>query len=183
MKDSFWKRNGGTILACVAAAGTIVTTVLAVKATPKVTTILKKAEEDKGEELTKLEVIKTAAPAYIPAVISGAATIACIFGIDLLSRKQQASIMSAYALLESSYNEYRKKVAEIYGVDADEAIKIEADKDAYAEAEPYTDEENQLFLDFNTLEYFEAPFREVVQKVTMDDGLECYIISTPWSGI
>lgn len=181
--SAFWKRNGSTILAVVGAAGVIATAVLAAKETPKAKRILKEAEEEKGEELTKLEVVKTAAPAYIPALLTGAATIACIFGVKGLSGNQQASIASAYALLDRSYKEYRKKVNDIYGDDADDRVKDEIARDKYGEVEPSTDDDKQLFLDFNTLEYFEARFEDVVQKVTMDDGLECYIISTPWNGL
>ena len=178
---AFWKRNGSTILTIVGAAGVIATAVLAAKETPKAKRILKEAEQEKGEELTKLEIVKTVAPAYIPAMVTGAATIACIFGANSLSKNQQASIASAYALLDSSYKEYRKKVSDIFGVDVDEHLQEEIEREEYDEAEPSTDDNKKLFLDFNTLEYFEARFEDVVQKVTMDDGLECYIISTPWT--
>lgn len=178
---TFWKRNGSTVLAFVGAAGVITTAVLAAKETPKAMRILKEAEEEKGEELTKLEVVKTVAPAYIPAAVTGVATIACVFGINSLSKNQQASIASAYALLDRSYKEYRKKVSDIFGVDVDEHVQNEIEQDEQDGIEPSTDDNKKLFLDFNTLEYFEARFEDVVQKVTMDDGLECYIISTPWT--
>lgn len=176
---TFWKCKGSTILAFVGAAGVVATGVLAAKETPKAMRILKEAEEEKGEALTKVEVVKTVAPAYIPAVVTGAATIVCIFGINSLSKKQQASIASAYALLDSSYKEYRNKVNAIYGDDADDRVKDEIARDKCEDAEPSTDDNVKLFLDFNTLEYFEAPFDKVVQKATMGDGLECYIIDMP----
>lgn len=180
---AFWKRNGSTILTFVGAAGVIATAVLAAKETPKALRILKDAEEEKGEELTKIETIKTVAPAYIPAAVTCVATIACIFGIDAIGKNQQASIASAYALLDSSYKEYRKKVREIYGDDADERVKDEISKNKYDEILPSDDSDTQLFMDFNTLQYFEARFEDVVHKAVMDDGLEVYIIETPWSGI
>ena len=37
-----------------------------------------------------------------------------------------------------------------------------------------------LFYDFVSQQYFSATMDEVIQKVTMDDGLECYIITTPY---
>lgn len=177
--NTFWKRNGSNILTLIGAAGVIATAVLTAKETPKAMRILKEAEEAKGEKLTKVEMVKTVAPAYIPAAVTGAATIACIFGINSLSKKQQASIASAYALLDSSYKEYRKKVNDIYGDDADDRVKDEIARERYDEDESTVDDRNVLFMDFNTLEYFEAPFDEVVQKATMGDGLECYIIDMP----
>lgn len=179
--NTFWKRNGSTILTCIGAVGVVATAVLTAKATPKAMRILEEAKEEKGEELTKLEVVKAVVPTYIPAVVTGAATISCIFGIGALSKHQQASIASAYALLDSSYKEYRKKVSDIYGDDADNRVKDEIARDQYDGLLPSEDSDKQLFMDFNTLEYFEARFEDVVQKVTLDDGLECYIISTPGS--
>lgn len=179
---TFWKRNGSTILAIVGAAGVVATAVLAAKETPKAIRLVEEAEEEKGEKLTTLETVKTVAPAYIPAAITGVTTIACIFGIGTLNKKQQASIASAYALLDRSYKEYRKKVNDIYGEEADDRVKDGIAKDQYEDITPSGDSEKTLFLDFNTLQYFEAKFEDVVQKATLEDGLECYIISTPWSG-
>ncbi len=111
--QTFIKRNAQTILTCLGATGVIVTAVMAVKGTPKALTLLENAKEEKGEELTKLEKFKIAGPVYIPAVITGAATIACIFGSNVISKNQQATLMSAYALLDNSYKEYKKKSQKI----------------------------------------------------------------------
>ena len=40
-----------------------------VKATPKALSLLEQAKEEKGEELTKLETVKIAGPAYIPSIV------------------------------------------------------------------------------------------------------------------
>lgn len=178
--NSFWKRNGSTILACVGAVGVIATAVMAAKATPKAMLILDEAKQEKGEELTKFETVKTVAPAYIPAAVTGAATIACVFGINALNKNQQASLMSAYALLDRSYKEYRRKVNELYGEEADDQVKVELAKEEYEEIKETVSGEKELFFDFSTLQYFESTMDEVVQKATMADGMECYIISTPF---
>lgn len=179
----FFKRNSSTILTCLGAAGTVATAVLAVKATPKAIRLLDEAEEVKGEELTNLEKVEIAGPAYIPAILVGLSTVACIFGANTLNKRQQASLMSAYALLDSSYQEYRNKVTEIYGEDADDQIKEEIVKDRRKEFEENLPEGEALFFDYNAMEYFNASFDDVLQKVTMEDGLECYIISTPYNVI
>ena len=105
----FLKRNSSTILTVVGATGVIATSVMAVKATPKALAMIEKAKEEKGEDLTKLETIKVAGPAYIPAAIAGISTIACIFGANILNKRQQAALMSAYALIDNSYKEYKNK--------------------------------------------------------------------------
>lgn len=56
---------------------------------------------------TKTEAIAAAWKCYIPAVAIGASTIACIMGANALNRRQQAALTSAYALVQSSYKEYK----------------------------------------------------------------------------
>lgn len=172
--------NSSTILTCFGAIGVIATTVMAVKATPKAVEILQQAEEEKGEELTKLEVVNVAGPLYIPTVLAGVSTIACIFGANVLNKRNQAALMSAYALLDNSYKEYIRKAEELYGDEADAHVKEELAKDNYEEdAIVLNDEDEVLFFDYKTLQYFQGRMDDVVQKVEMEDGLECYIINTP----
>ena len=168
-----------TILTCVGAIGVIGTAVMAVKATPKAVELLEQATEEKGEDLTKLEIVDVAGPVYIPSIIMGTATIACIFGANILNKKSQAALMSAYALLDNSYKEYMKKSEELYGQEAGAHIKEELAKENYEEGIVVPREE-ELFFDFKTLQYFHATMDEVVQKVEMEDGMECYIINTPF---
>lgn len=230
----FFKRNGSTILTCVGAAGVVATTIMAVKATPKALILLEQAKEEKGEELTRLEKVKIAGPAYIPTIITGTSTIACIFGANVLNKHQQAALMSAYALLDNSYKDYKNKVTELYGDDADARIREELAKDHYEENDiSLEDEGKQLFYDQFSERYFESTMADVIkaeyeinkminvgfgaylnefyellkiptvdygdylgwspnemydiwwsswvdfehEKVVMDDGLECYILS------
>lgn len=160
----FCKRNASTILTCVGGVGVVVTSVMAVKATPKALRLLEEAKEEKGDALTKFEVVRVAGPAYIPAVISGTATIACIFGANMLNKRHQAALMSAYALLDNSYKEYVNKVNELYGEDADDTITAELAKDAY-EADEITLEDlnNQLFYDEFSERYFETTMEKLVR--------------------
>lgn len=159
----FLKRNASTILTYVGGAGVVATSILAVKATPKALTLLQNAREEKGEELTKMEVVKTAGPAYIPAVITGASTIACIFGANILNQRQQAAIMSAYALLDNSYKEYKAKVNELYGEDADKQVREELAKDKYEAQKAKPEGEMRLFYDEYSERYFESTTEKVLK--------------------
>lgn len=159
----FFKRNGSTILTCVGGVGVVATAIMSVKATPKALTLLENAKEEKGEELTKLETVKVAGPAYIPAIVTGAATIACIFGANILSNHQQAALMSAYALLDNSYKEYKDKVQELYGEDADGRVREELAKDKYEEGKFTLEGDNKLFFDEYSGEYFESTLEDVVR--------------------
>lgn len=53
-------RSSPTILTVVASIGVIATTITAVQATPKAIKLLKEAELEKGENLTKLEIVRVA---------------------------------------------------------------------------------------------------------------------------
>ena len=152
----FLKRNASTILTCVGSAGVLATTVLAVKATPKALDLLEKAKEEKGEDLTKLEVVKVAAPSYIPSVLTGAGTIACIFGANILNKRTQAGLTGAYVLLDSSYKEYKKKVEEMLGKDAQEEIQAELAKDKYDNIDIKVEDDTILCYDEFSKQYFES---------------------------
>ena len=159
----FLKKNASTILTYIGSSGVIATSVMAVKVTPKALTLLENAKTEKGEELTKTEKIKVAGPAYIPAVLIGASTIACIFGANILNQRQQAALMSAYALLDNSYKDYKNKVQELYGKDSNKHIKEEISKDKYEE-NPYSIEEGkQLFYDEFSQRYFESTTEQVLR--------------------
>ena len=152
----FLKRNSATILTCVGAVGVIATSVTAVKATPKALVLLEKAKEEKGEDLTKLETVKIAGPLYIPSIAIGVSTLACIFGANVLNKRGQASIMSAYALVDSTYKDYRTKVDELYGTEAGAQVRADIAKDKYEEQQIEPQGDNLLYYDFYSGRYFEA---------------------------
>lgn len=152
----FIKRNASTILTCLGATGVVATAFMAAKETPKALSLLEDAKNEKGEDLTKWETVKVAGPVYIPAVVTGMATIACIFGSNVISKHQQATLMSAYALLDNSYKEYKKKTDELYGTEAGEQIRAEIAKDKYTGDEISLDDSKELFYDFYSGRYFES---------------------------
>ena len=170
------KRNASTILTIIGGAGVVVTTVMAINATPKATSILEKEREKKGEDLTKIEKIKYAGPVYIPTVVSGVCTVACIFGANILSKRQQASLMSAYALVDNSFTEYRSKLKELYGEEAHnnivDSIAVEKAREVGINAEcllvnsTLTSDEScgdpVLFYDEFSNRYFESTIEQVI---------------------
>lgn len=159
----FLSRNASTILTGLGGAGVVVTSVLAVKATPKAMALLQEASIEKEEPLTKIEIAKVTAPAYIPAVIVGVSTIACIFGANILSKRSQAALTSAYALLDSSYKDYKKKVIEMHGEEFDQAVRQEVAKDKYTGDEKSEDNDKQLFYEEYSGRYFESTMADVLK--------------------
>lgn len=157
----FLKKHSPTILTCIGAVGTVATAVVAVRATPKALSLLENAKEEKGEELTKLETVRIAGPAYIPATLIGVTTVACIFGANVLNKKQQASILSAYTLLDQSYKNYKAKIKELYGDEAEEKVNEAIAQDYYEGRYIQPEGEKKLFFDKFSMRYFESTIEDV----------------------
>lgn len=158
----FLKKHSSTILTVMGAAGVVGTAVLSVKATPKALYLLEEAKKDKGEELTPVEIVKVAWKPYIPAVLMGTSTIACIFGANYLNVKNQASLMSAYALLDSSYKEYRNKVKEVHGEDGDINVMQELVSSKF-DQDMKLDDNKVLFYEHQSMRFFESTMEDVLR--------------------
>lgn len=164
------KQASPAILTCIGAIGVVATSVMAVRATPKAIFLLEQAVDEKGEELTKLEVVRVAGPVYIPVLAIGVSTISCIFGANILNKRNQASLTSAYALLSESYQRYRKAANTVYGEDANSKIKAQMAKDTYVSADGYSvysadldpESEKILCYDLYSQRYFTATMAAVL---------------------
>ena len=157
----FLDKNASTILTCVAGVGVVTTTVMAVKATPKALANIENVREEKGDETTKLDIFKAAAPAYLPATLMGVSTIACIVGANVLNKRKQAGLVAAYTMLDASYKDYKKKVKEMVGEDGHAEIRDEIAKDKYEVADMALSEDKELFYDEFLGEYFESTIEQV----------------------
>ena len=122
------------ILTGLGIAGMISTTVLAVQATPKALDLIARAEDEKfdnghGDKLTVSEKMKAAWKPYIPAAITGIASISCIIGASSVHAKRNAAIAAAYNLSQTALTEYKEKVVETIGEKKEQAIKDKIAKD------------------------------------------------------
>ena len=172
----FCKRNASTVLTCIGGVGVVATSILAVKATPKALMLIEEAKKEKGEDLTKAEVVQVAGPAYIPSALVGVSTLICVFGANALNKRQQAALVSAYALIDSSFKEYKQKLKELYGEEAHQeivnSIAVEKAGDVYVRSEclctscdlsaEENDGEPKLFYDEHSNRYFEATIEQVI---------------------
>ena len=122
------------ILTGLGIAGMISTTVLAVQATPKALDLIARAEDKNfdnghGNKLTVSEKMKVAWKPYIPAAITGIASISCIIGASSVHAKRNAAIAAAYNLSQTALTEYKEKVVETIGEKKEQAIKDKISKD------------------------------------------------------
>ena len=185
--EDWLKKNTSTILTCLGAGGVVATVALAIKATPKALDKIQCAQVDKGEEilhklregaleksdagyilpkLTAIETLQACWKEYLPTVAVGIGSLICIFGANVLSRRQQASLASAYAALESAYQGYRRKVCSILGPDTDAMIEkaVEQEKQDIEDDLPPWDEVQTFYLPCcGKAAFFERTMEEVVQ--------------------
>lgn len=128
------RKHSPEILTGIGIAGMLSTTVLAVRATPKALMLIEEKKREKkfaGEqpELTKVEIAKTAWKPYIPAAVTGVASVACLVGASSVNARRNAALAAAYALSESTLADYKEKVVETIGEKKAQEVKDAIAKD------------------------------------------------------
>ena len=120
----FVSKRSPEILTGIGIAGMITTTVLAVRATPKALQLIEeKKNEDWVDELSPLEVVKTAWKPYVPAAVTGITSVACLIGASSVNAKRNAALATAYKLSETALTEYREKVIETIGEKKEKTVR------------------------------------------------------------
>jgi hypothetical protein len=164
------KKHSPEILVMAGIAGTVVSAVLACKATTKVAEIL---DETKGTLDTIHEGMETGAingqeyttedgkkdtvvvyaqtgmklaKLYAPAIILGTLSITSILASNNILRKCNVALGAAYAAIDKSFKEYRGRVIERFGEQVDTELKygIKAKKFEEIEVDPETGKEKKV---------------------------------------
>lgn len=160
------------ILMGVGIAGSITTTVLAVRATPKALRLMEaKKKEEQKEELTPLETVKTTWKCYIPAVITGVASITCLVSSAKVSARRTAALAAAYQIADSTINDYKEKIKEVVGERKAEEIKAKV-SEKKLEDNPATDGNvivtgngKTLCMDYFSGQYFESDIDRIKRAI------------------
>ncbi len=178
-------KHSPTILMAIGIGSAISATVLAVKATPKALQKIEEAKEEKGEELTKVEVVKAAWKPYIPAAVSTGFSIACIVSSNSVHTRRNAALATCYKITETALTEYREKVVETIGEKKEQTIrdgiaKDKVDKNPVSKSTVImTDHGNSLMLDPLSMRYFESSI-DKIKKASIEinsrmiNGMEMY---------
>lgn len=164
------KKHSPEILVVAGIAGTVISAVLACKATTKVAEIL---DETKGTLDTIHEGMETGAingqeyttedgkkdtvvvyaqtgvklaKLYGPAIILGTLSITSILASNNILRKRNVALGAAYAAIDKSFKEYRGRVIERFGEQVDTELKygIKAKKFEEIEVDPETGKEKKV---------------------------------------
>lgn len=116
-----------------------------IKDTPKALKQIKQAEElNGGVELEPIEVIKTAAPTYIPTIIFMVAGTACIVSSDVIQYKNIGGLMSLGLAAEKAaiecknlvtrkdneINEYKQALLDKFGEETEKLISTQVEQKA-----------------------------------------------------
>ena len=138
------KKNSPKILMGVGIAGSVVSTVLACKATLKVKDILDEKnktveqihncveddtvdynEEDKKKDLTILyaQTGVKLAKLYLPSIALGALSIASIVSGYKILNKRNVALAAAYTVVDKGFKNYRKNVVERFGEEVDRELR------------------------------------------------------------
>lgn len=164
------KKHSPEILVVAGIAGTVVSAVLACKATTKVAEILDETKgaldtihegmetgaingqeytTDDGKKDTVVVYAQTGmklAKLYGPAIILGTLSITSILASNNILRKRNVVLGAAYAAIDKSFKEYRGRVIERFGDQVDTELKygIKAKKFEEIEVDPETGKEKKV---------------------------------------
>lgn len=165
------KKHSPEILIVAGIAGTVVSAVLACKATLKVGKITEEAKDDverihaatesgvteAGETYTVEDSKKDLTLAYVqtgikyvklyaPAVILGTLSIAGILASNNILRKRNVALAAAYTAIDQSFKEYRGRVVNRFGDKVDQELRygLKAKKVDETEVDPETGKEKKV---------------------------------------
>lgn len=164
------KKHSPEILVVAGIAGTVVSAVLACKATTKVAEILDETKgtldiihegmetgaingqeytTEDGKKDTVVVYAQTGvklAKLYGPAIILGTLSITSILASNNILRKRNVALGAAYAAIDKSFKEYRGRVIERFGEQVDTELKygIKAKKFEEIEVDPETGKEKKI---------------------------------------
>ena len=127
----FLKKNSSTILTVAGCIGVVTTAVLAAKEAPEALDSLEDAQSEKEEELTTFEKVKIVGKVYLPTIISGAASVACILGAHASDKKKVASFAGLYSIAAEKLRAYQEKTKEVVGEETESNIRSEVVEDIY----------------------------------------------------
>lgn len=152
-------------------------TILAVRATPEATSIIKqiKRTPDLSEKDKNWEIFKRVAPIYVPSVLTGLGGAACIISSYSINMARLAELGAAYAIAQNSISTYRKQLADEYGKEKEQQITEDVkeqvaqrylEDSAQSMPLPASNETNlRLFKDMLTKQFFWSTSSRIVNTV------------------
>lgn len=167
------QKNSPYILTALGCVGVVSTAVFTAQATIKAKELIDENESCGGPELTPKEKVELCWKFYVPAVVNGALSIACILCANSENMKRQAALATLYSVSESNLKEYRKKVIETLGETKEEKIRDEVVQEKLV-MDPVNEDMiiitghgNTLCYDIHSGRYFKSDI-ETIRRVVND---------------
>lgn len=141
------KQHSPELLVIAGVGGTIVSAVMACKATTKLNSVLEESKEEVdqihnyvetegfSEKYTEEDSKKDLAVVYVktgarlaklygPSVVMGSVSIAAILGGHNILRKRNVALAAAYTTIDKSFKDYRGRVVEHFGKSIDDELRF-----------------------------------------------------------
>ena len=186
-------KNSPAILTGIGIAGMITTTVLAVKATPKAIRLINQKEQEELEKnedfesLSKVDIAKAAWKPYIPAMITGTVSAACLIGASSVNAKRNAALATAYQISQTALHDYKAKVVETIGEKKEKAIRDKVAKEKVDE-NPVSKREviitgggDTLCYDITAGQYFKSDIEKIRKAVNELNRRMTYEMYISWN--
>ena len=157
------EKHAPEVLVGIGITGFVVTTVQAVRVTPKAideidaekrrrkNEFYEKTTTDMSDDLrnelltqavklTPTDYIRCTWKLYLPVAITGVSSIACVIGATHINLKRNAALVAACTLTENRFSEYKGKVKELLGDKKEQNVRDEIAKDQITN-HPVSDED------------------------------------------
>lgn len=181
---TFVKRNAPTIFTIAGTAGAAASVVLGCRATLKAEKVLEEVRAEKGEELTKMEVVKAAGPTYIPTLLLFLVSAGLILYAHKITLSHIAALSLVTNLKEDEIKVQEEKFKEFLGPKKKEEMRTEINKDfvnkVVASKLPIyqTGEGDTIFVDKTTHFMFTHDL-EKIRRIVNDMNADMYEGSGP----
>lgn len=168
------KKHSPELLVTAGVVGSVVTTVMACKATTKagdildefnsnmddINKVVEMGKEEYTEDVMKKDIaivyIQTGvkfAKLYAPSVVLGALSITSILAGHNILRKRNVALAAAYATIDKSFKEYRGRVVERFGKELDHELRYNIKAKEFEEVQ--TDDKGKEKVVKNTVQISE----------------------------
>ncbi|MCM1525230.1 MAG: DUF6353 family protein [Ruminococcus sp.] len=162
------KKHSPEILVGIGVTGMVVSAVMVGKETPKALRLIEEKKCETGTDtLSAAESVKTVWKCYIPALLTGAASITCIICASSINLRKNAALAVAYTLSETAFRDYREQTVKTLGEKKEEEIADMAaaksiERKPVKNSEVYiTDKGNVLCFDSVSGRYFTSDIEHI----------------------
>ena len=166
--------NSPAILTAAAVTGVATTAILTGRAAYKSAEMLAGEgywNRDYAFEMSTKDKAKKYWKLYIPAAITGTATIVFVLGANHVSSRRNAAILSAYSLADTAFKEYKDKVVEQIGSNKEQKVRDAVAQDRVTNNPPSreviiaTGAGESLFLESISGRYFTSDLQKVRKAI------------------